>query len=79
MHKSTAGELNAINLKSVLWDTLQKVRAGKITPAQGDVIASQAREILRTTKAQLSIFSQAGQAVSAELIDFARPSAKSRA
>lgn len=80
MPKSAAGnELNAINLKSVLWDTLNKVRAGKITPAQGDVIASQAREILRTTKAQLSIFSQAGQAVSSELIDFARPSAKSRA
>lgn len=74
MPKSAAGELNAVNLKAVLWETLQKVKAGKITPAQGDVIASQAREILRTTKAQLSIFGQAGQSVSAELIEFAKPS-----
>ncbi len=74
MRKSAAGDLNAINLKNVLWDTLKAVRAGKVTPAQGDVVASQAREILRTSKVQLSIFSQSGQAVSAELIDFAKPS-----
>ncbi len=73
MPKAAAGELNAVNLKSVLWDTLQKVRAGKITPGQGDVVAAQAREILRTTKVQLGIFSQAGAAVSQELIDFAKP------
>jgi hypothetical protein len=76
MPKSAAGNktsLNAINLKNVLWDTLNGVRRGKITTAQGDVIASQAREILRTSKVQLSIFNQAGQSVSQELIDFAKP------
>lgn len=73
MRKSAVGELNAVNLKSVLWETLAGVRNGKITPAQGDVIASQAREILRTTKAQLQIFGQAGHAVSNELIEFAKP------
>ena len=76
MHKSAAGELNAVNLKSVLWDTLQKVRAGKLSTGQGDVVAAQAREILRTSKVQLAIFGQAGQGVSQELIDFARPAVK---
>lgn len=73
MSNSAAGELNAVNLKATLWDTLQKVKAGKLSTAQGDVVASQAREILRTSKVQLSIFGQAGQGVSQELIDFARP------
>ena len=65
--------LNAVNLKAVLWDTLQSVKAGKTTPASGDVVASQAREILRTVRTQLQIFSQAGESVAAELIDFAKP------
>lgn len=65
--------LNAVNLKDVLWDTLQSVKAGKTTPASGDVVASQAREILRTVRTQLQIFSQAGQSVASELIDFAKP------
>lgn len=73
MNKSAVGELNAVNLKAVLWQTLAGVKDGKVTPAQGDVIASQAREILRTTKAQLQIFAQAGHSVSEELIDFAKP------
>lgn len=67
--------LNAVNLKNTLWDTLQAVRDGKVTPATGDVIASQAREILRTVRTQLQVFSQAGQSVASELIDFAKPSA----
>lgn len=67
------GELNAVNLKAALWDTLKKVKAGSITPASGDVVAAQAREILRCVRAQLSIFSQAGDSVSDELVDFAKP------
>lgn len=79
MPKSAAGKnLDAINLKAVLWETLHKVKSGKITPGAGDVIASQAREILRTVKCQLGIFNQAGQAVSSELIDFAKPQKPSR-
>lgn len=67
--------LNAVNLKATLWDTLLSVKSGKTTPATGDVVASQAREILRTAKTQLQIFSQAGESVSGELIDFAKPQA----
>jgi hypothetical protein len=72
MPKSAAIELNAVNLKSALWDTLQRVKAGKMTPASGDVVASQAREILRTVRTQLSVFSQAGESVSDELVEFAK-------
>lgn len=77
MSKSQDGSalpLNAVNLKTVLWETLQSVKSGKTTPATGDVVASQAREILRTARTQLQIFSQAGESVSSELIDFAKPS-----
>ena len=77
MQTSAGGkrELNAINLKEVLWDTLNDVRKGKITPASGDVVASQAREILRTVRTQLTVFAQAGRAVSQELVDFSMPGA----
>ena len=69
----TAFPLNAVNLKEVLWQTLHAVRDGKMTPGTGDVVASQAREILRTARTQLQIFSQAGESVASELIDFAKP------
>lgn len=74
MPRSVDGSgLNAVNLKAVLWDTLRKVKAGRISPAAGDVVASQAREILRTARTQLLIFSQSGESVAEELIDFAKP------
>jgi len=69
----TPVELNAINLKAALWDTLKQVRAGTMTPGSADAVASQAREILRTVRTQCTIFSQASQSVSSELIDFAKP------
>ncbi len=39
--------------------------------AQGDAIASQAREILRTIKVQLQICAQAKRNVPTDVIDFA--------
>lgn len=71
-------ELNAINLKAHLWQTLRDVKSGKMTPGSGDAVASQAREILRTVKTQLHIFSQSGESVSDELIDFAEPTRSKR-
>lgn len=65
--------LDAINLKRNLWETLQSVRAGTMTPQSADAVACQAREILRTVKTQLAILQQAAQTVSKELIDFAKP------
>lgn len=71
--KKDANLLNAVNLKSSLWDTLNDLRSGKITPGAGDAVAAQAREILRTVRTQLQIFTQSGKSVTNELIDFAKP------
>jgi hypothetical protein len=64
-------ELTAKNLKESLWETLQGVRTGKIAAAEADSVATQAREILRTTNTQLQIFRQAKRNVSVEVINFA--------
>ncbi len=66
-------DLNAVTLKGKLWDTLKEIKNGKIEPATGDAIASQAREILRTTKTQLQIINHAKLSVSKEMIEFAKP------
>jgi hypothetical protein len=64
-------ELTASNLKNELWNTLTELRNGKIQPGQGDAIASQAREILRTVRTQLMVTSQAKRSVPADCISFA--------
>jgi len=43
-------------------------------PAQGDAIASQAREILRTVKVQLQVATQSKRNIPTEVIDFAEKS-----
>lgn len=68
---STKQELTATNLKGALWQTLNDIKAGAIQPGQGDAIAAQAREILRTVKVQLQVASQTNRAVSAEVVNFA--------
>jgi hypothetical protein len=64
-------KLSAASLKQRLWETLHQVKDGGMDAAQGDAIASQAREILRTTKTQLMIIDKARIKVSDELVDFA--------
>ena len=64
-------DLSATNLKSALWETLQALKSGTMQPAEGDAIASQAREILRTTNTQLRIFQQSKRPVSVDVIAFA--------
>ena len=66
----TMKELNASNLKSALWETLNDIKSGVVQPGQGDAIAAQAREILRTVKVQLQITSQSKRSVPADLITF---------
>ena len=63
-------ELTAKNLKEALWDTLTSVKSGEMQPMQADAIASQAREILRTTNTQLRISAQSKREVSADVISF---------
>jgi len=62
--------LSATNLKEALWETLNDIKSDKMLPAQGDAIASQAREILRTVRTQLNVVAQAKRNVPTEVIDF---------
>jgi len=64
-------DLTATNLKTALWETLQSLKAGNTQPAEADAIASQAREILRTTNTQLRISQQSKRPVPSEVIGFA--------
>ena len=63
--------LSATTLKTALWETLNQIKDDKILPAQGDAIASQAREILRTVKVQLQIVAQSKRSVPLDVIEFA--------
>ena len=63
-------DLSAIALKDVLWDTLNAIKSDLMLPGQGDAIASQAREILRTVKVQLQVANQAKRPVPPDVIDF---------
>jgi hypothetical protein len=67
---SNDGELTASNLKNVLWTTMTELQSGNIQPGQGDAIAAQAREILRTVRTQLMVTSQAKRSVPADVITF---------
>lgn len=67
---ATTKGLSAINLKDALWDTLNCVKSDTMLPAQGDAIAAQAREILRTVKVQLQIAAQTKRLVPTEVIKF---------
>lgn len=72
-------QLTANNLKNTLWQTLQGVKTGSINCGQADAIASQAREILRTTQVQLKIASQAKRDIPHELITFSEASNEAKA
>lgn len=64
-------DLSAKNLKAALWDTLNSVKDGKMEASQADSVASQAREILRTTNTQLRVAQQSKRPVSVDVINFA--------
>lgn len=67
--------LSAVNLKQALWETLQAIKEDKMQASQGDAIASQAREILRTVKVQLQVATHTKRSVPVEVIDFAEKQA----
>lgn len=66
-------KLNAVTLKQQLWETLHAIKSGEMDAAKGDAIASQAREILRTTKTQVTIIDKARLEFTNELKEFAIP------
>lgn len=63
--------LSAVSLKQALWETLNDIKSDKMQPAQGDAIASQAREILRTVKVQLQVCTHTKRSVPLEVVEFA--------
>lgn len=63
-------KLTANNLKNVLWETLNQVKEGKMECGQADAIASQAREILRTTKVQLDISRHSKRDIPVDVLGF---------
>lgn len=63
-------KLNAKNLKQALWETMNRVKSGRMQPGQGDAVASQAREILRAVKVQMQIAKQAEHDLSRDVIEF---------
>lgn len=67
--------LSAINLKTALWETLNDIKTDKMQAGQGDAIAAQAREILRTIKVQLQIAAHTKRSVPLDVIEFTEKAA----
>jgi len=70
-NQAVASELTATNLKEALWSTLNQVKNGEMQPSQGDAVASQAREIIRTVNTQLRVMAQSNRQVPTNVITFA--------
>lgn len=68
---AVVNELSATNLKDALWDTLNQVKNGDMQPSQGDAVAAQAREIIRTVNTQLRVMAQSNRQVPTNVITFA--------
>lgn len=64
-------KLNAVTLRTQLWETLNDVRNNKMDPATADAVAAQSREILRSFKTQLQILSHAKKQVTGDMLEFA--------
>lgn len=65
-----APKLNAINLKNVLWNTLNGIKDNTLEASNADAIASQSREILRTINTQLRVANQSGRTIPKDVLDF---------
>lgn len=63
-------KLTAINLKNALWQTLKGLQTGAVQYTDADAIASQAREIIRTTNVQIKIAQASNRQLPQEVIDF---------
>lgn len=63
-------KFNAKNLKSILWETLNGINGNQISVEQAQVMASTAREIIRTTNTQLRIAQQTMRDVPVSVISF---------
>lgn len=62
--------LNASNLKAALWETLNGIKSGSVQASDGDAIAAQAREILRTVKVQAAVSRQSNRPLPTDVLVF---------
>lgn len=53
--KNQPNTLNAVNLKNLLWETINDVKSGTAAPETINSIATGAREILRATALQVKL------------------------
>lgn len=63
-------KLSASNLKTILWDTLGKVRSNNIDADEAMAISGMAREIVRTTSTQLKVAVYSRRPISKDVLDF---------
>lgn len=75
--KSRQNELNAVTLKTMLWNTMHQLRLGKVSAMTANAVATQAREILRAARFQMDVMNKPTKKVSAELQRFANPGKRS--
>lgn len=69
-------KLTATNLKKALWGTLKGLQTGTVQYTNADAIASQAREIIRTTNIQIKIAQVSQRNLPQEVIDFSESTEK---
>lgn len=55
----------------MLWDNMQKVKAGKLDPNVANSIAMQSREIIRANYLQLKVAGQSNRKVPSKVLMFA--------
>lgn len=55
MTKPKPIELSASTLKAALWDTLQQVKTGAVTPSVANAVASQSRMILSVVATEIRL------------------------
>lgn len=67
-------KLTAVNLKNALWSTLKGLQTGAVQYTDADAIASQAREIIRTTNVQIKIAQASNRQLPEEVINFSERS-----
>lgn len=68
MDKTNEPKLNATNLKAALWNTLQAVQSGEISPKIANSVASQSRAILSVVSLQIRM--ESNKALSAKTKSF---------
>jgi hypothetical protein len=70
MSRANKNDLTAENLKNALWETLQGVRAKRVSPEIANATAVTSREIMRVVRTELAIQTLAGARPGARMLEF---------